>query len=105
MIIINRLIAIHSIVSSRQSFPGRLVQSPEPNRRQIARAYTNCIVIRLSTIQNDQEHLFSGWGDCSNDLDLYLIDSMNRSKLANLAGIHNTYQESEQPNLQYITIK
>jgi hypothetical protein len=38
-----------SIVSSSRSFP---VQSPEPNRRRIARGNTNCIVIHLSTIKN-----------------------------------------------------
>jgi hypothetical protein len=64
------------IVSSSRSFPGGLVQSPEPNRR---------IVTHLSTIQNDQEQLFYGWARL--DLDLYRSDSMNRPKSANLAPI------------------
>jgi hypothetical protein len=76
------------IVGSSRSFPGRLVQSPESNCHEIARAYTNGIVIHLSTIQNDKQ-LFSGWGDCTNDLDLYRSGSINRPKSANLAGIHN----------------
>jgi hypothetical protein len=69
---------------------GGSAQSPEPNRRRIARAYTNGIVSRLSTIQNDQEQLFSGWGDCTNDLNLYRRDSTNHPKSANFAGILNT---------------
>jgi hypothetical protein len=65
-------VSVVGIVSSSRRVPGRLVQSPEP------KSFTNCFVIRLSTIQNDQEQLFSGWGDCTNDLDLYRSGSINR---------------------------
>jgi hypothetical protein len=50
------------------------------------------VVKGLSTIQNDQEQLFLGWGDFSNALDR--SDSMNRPKSANLAGIHNTFMNN-----------
>jgi hypothetical protein len=49
ILVLNR---ITCIVSSSRSFPGRLVQLPEPNRRRIARGNTNCMVIHLSTIKN-----------------------------------------------------